>query len=379
MFVERFIFGDIKPSEIDATYVRLAYVLRSDQRLNIGSQLFVDSSQMESSIEIYCRNKVCVSPNQPLPNYDWGARPVPEPLRTEIAITVPYHQLNQEELGGLSSGESQKYPLWAWHSVENLIVDAYRRLIVAVDRSLQRSHPSHRFLYAPSKAEVRDHLIGEAWILCPEDYKLTAQDFEAILSYKSSVTMTLSRSIKLSEDEIRRGFGDSIPSTSALESLFEIFRLQQKYIFYEFAHQAITERANDNLPVALIMSMIALEGAHSALLHSTIPDRLPASIKNSDARGYVDRLLRDQGIYALLQVSPYLFLDRELQPDPDLVKSCLNAMEMRNAIMHAKTRRGRPTIRAYDDSQYRNAIDSVLRLYKIFADAVGRAEQAESV
>lgn len=119
---------------------------------------------------------------------------------------------------------------------------------------------------------------------------------------------------------------------------------------------------------------MALESAHAVFLRLKLGAALSAEY-SSDARdSLVDNMIRDQGIHTLIQVTPYLFLPPTIQPSMEEIRACTTGLEMRNAIVHAKTKRGNPTVRTYDSDRYRNAIHAVLKVYKILVQELEQNE-----
>jgi hypothetical protein len=86
----------------------------------------------------------------------------------------------------------------------------------------------------------------------------------------------------------------------------------------------------------------------------------------------IEDLLREQGFYSLLQLSAAL-IPEALRPTDDELAQCLSAITKRNSIMHAKQKKGRYTLRTYSDDELYQGVSALLKLFKVFVDAVDRS------
>jgi len=150
----------------------------------------------------------------------------------------------------------------------------------------------------------------------------------------------------------------------------EAFRSQREHVFYEFAVRSRAAREQNELQVALLLGCVALEAVHGALLQAVLED--PLASLGKDREELITNLLREQGFHTLFRLTPMLFLRSEEQPPLQLLERCKKAIEMRNDIMHAKSRRGRYKMRQHLVSELRDAQSAVLKMFSLFESALRR-------
>lgn len=371
----RKIFGDVDLSNVDKRNVRLACVVRSPFRFFIGSSLHTKLTHADHQFEIYLRNEVVIATGDPLPNYAWGRYPLPDDLKTNFVIIDRAPQLSNEEVMNITKKVGWSYPDFFEFSPHYWrVFNVYRNLILALDTVVQhydRSPGAYQAIHAPSAEEFQSLDTAIVFILCPRDFSLREEHFQELLTWFDH-SPRFSLSFSLEEEEIRHRFAATPLSPERIQELERRYELQERYVHYEFAHQAEVELQHQDYVAALIAAVVALESAHSAYVRTQIEACLPSDKKKKERDQLVSDLLREQGISSLIQVTPYLFLPAEAQPSPEDIKECCNGLTMRNKIVHAAVKNGQPVIRNYDSKMYLKAIGSVLRVYKTFARELER-------
>lgn len=94
--------------------------------------------------------------------------------------------------------------------------------------------------------------------------------------------------------------------------------------------------AHQNQEMAVITAVASLEAAVNVFARSQLEPRL--------GRSLTEQLLREQGMYVLIQVLPRLLFPSDAQPSEETSRRVLEAISARNALMHGKhDRSGNPT------------------------------------
>ena len=375
MFILRVSFTEADQSNVTPRHVRLAYVFRSPYRFYIGPAMRLEMSHAGYQFEIFARNRVVVAEDEPLPNFPWHDYPPHPDLTTDFVIVERSPEVCRDHLPTIADLDHEDELRWLYFPSDHWrIINVYRHVILALDTMVHqldwRPGPQ-QVVRAPSFEQVRSLVSAAVFVLCPPDVSLENVHFEHILTVvdqQQPSTVTL----LLQEEEIRRRFGATPLQQKQIQEIERFLALQERYLHYEFEHQAEIAWNIGDYPTALLAAVVALESAHSAFVRLAMEERLPREMRDKERNQVVDRLLREHGIHSLIQVTPYLFLPPERQPSLDLVKQCAEGLEMRNAIVHAKSKGDQPVLRRFDSSKYRRAVRGVLGVYELFATELER-------
>lgn len=372
MFDDRIVLGDIDLSTVGKENIRLAYLIESPYRFFIGDFLHLQITQSNRAYDVGIRNRITIREDEPVPNdYLVGGSGVPDELRTDFAVVGPV-ELSEVEARNLAKERGWESPdFFGIRAHDWAMLNVYRNVVVSLDRVVQRGDRFRTgvfpFISAPTASEFGDLIEGVVFVICPSEYTLDASDFIRLFELKESGRGSISVSIHQREDEARWQLAATPLPQERIRQLERALYLHERFVHYEFAHEAEARLRDHDFPAALIAAVVALESAHGAVVRRKLIEQLPMEIPPKKRENRVERLLREQGIYALLHLTPYLFLARERCPTNHQIDQCLKGFQKRNALMHAKVKDDLPSIRAYDSSTYRNAIHGVLKVYEAFA------------
>src|SRR5207247_971921 len=140
----------------------------------------------------------------------------------------------------------------------------------------------------------------------------------------------------------------------------------------EVAFRAKSLMVQGDFTGALLMAVVALEGAHAAFLGTALMNQLGPL--GDSAQRVVDDLLREQGMYTLCQLTPFLFMSPAERPAPDALTRSLEGITMRNAIMHSLRKKGKYKARLYNSAQMSDAFSAVLKVYEAYVSALETRE-----
>ncbi|MGZ5094955.1 MAG: hypothetical protein ACXWCY_31150 [Burkholderiales bacterium] len=148
------------------------------------------------------------------------------------------------------------------------------------------------------------------------------------------------------------------------------------HAYQELAFRAKMAMLDRHPMVALVLACAALEGVHADLLRRVLAEPLSPYGKGSD--GLIENLLRGQGIYSLLQLTSQVFIDAQRRPPVADVKRCLDALTMRNEIVHAKKKREAYRMRAHTFKDLSDAYQAVFEMYSTFIAVLPGEGNADS-
>lgn len=100
----------------------------------------------------------------------------------------------------------------------------------------------------------------------------------------------------------------------------DVLKRQSQFIFYEFTFLAASRVEEHDLQVALLMAVVALEGAHAAFVRTVLGPKLSGLVK--DEAGVVNGYLRDVGFYFTNIISASLLLEEADRPSPGAIEQC---------------------------------------------------------
>jgi hypothetical protein len=159
----------------------------------------------------------------------------------------------------------------------------------------------------------------------------------------------------------------------ALSSIPRHIERLRAHAYHELAFRAKMAMLGREPLVALVLACAALEGAHADLLRRFLGESLTAY--GSRANGLIDDLLREQGIYTLLQLTSQAFMGTSRRPDVGDIQQCLEALTMRNDIVHAKQKKGSYKLRTHTFKDLSDAYQAVFKIYSAFVDALEPRDQ----
>jgi len=341
--------------------VRAAFIVRLPFRLRVGGlhRLRVDG---ERTYEICLWNKVDVPKGTSTQSViagrsrarDWSG------LWTEAMVLLERPSLPDEALAAVRSSES-------FDSIAPLGFDLDTfAVLAAVNQAIVGYHSGTGVavggcvLRPLSLSTYLDSVRWQITVLCPPDYVLSDEDVIGMFRARPARELVTTGHLTGDLDDL---------SPQALAQIPRAIRLQADHIFYEFALLAKAAAFDSDYRAALLMAVIALEGAHARLVREELRSHIPA--RKDDTRQLAERLLREQGVWTLLQLTPHLFMRPEERPPEGDLDLCVKAIEVRNAVMHALTdARGRPKARKFSNQDLSALSAAVLRVYQCFVSAL---------
>lgn len=212
-------------------------------------------------------------------------------------------------------------------------------------------------------------------IICPSEYELSQENMIEILDARGEREFT----------QVGGQFATSQLNDVPANQLAEVQRyaqLHQRFLFYQFALDAKSRMVEQDYVSAILFAVVALEGAHSALLQMRIDRQIAASITDADIRAKTaeataNRLLKDIGFAESLEMTSLLFLAADDRPPDDEMRNCKLGITIRNEIMHSLAKKGQYRLRNRTNQQICDAYSSVLKVFDHFAAIVERETEAE--
>ena len=280
-------------------------------------------------------------------------------LFTDALVLVETPVLQQADIDALRASDGGEPRLIA-RANAHLAVEALNHVVLAYHTSTRqmigyrplRPLTLYRDLLNPSL---------EGSVLCPAGQRLSDDVISALLDRAGP-------SIDLTGGS---GCLDDLPEAD-LEGIPRALSLCASYVHYEFAFRAKDAMVTENPAVALVLAVTALEGSHAAFLRHEF-GRLYGDARSKHAGTLLNNLLREQGIFTLLQLSPMVFKDEDDRPDDATLKACLLALEARNAIVHASTdAQGSHKFQKYTEKDLGDLYSAVLSVYDAFVSALER-------
>lgn len=273
------------------------------------------------------------------------------PLWSEAIVFVPDPHVSEEVIDALRKGEA-KIPseknLFRTQAAFNEFICAY----ATAANNLFGGAP----LRMLTDMEFFDSLYVEAAFLSPPGYDITSKDIDGMFSWKPE------REFVKIGGQLSGGLAD-LPATT-LATVGQAHQNFREHAFYEIAFKAKTEMVGLDPIVAIILASAALEGVHAELLRR--------ATKGKISDGLMSKMLREQGIHTLIQITPRLFMPEDERPNDETIRRCVDALEKRNAIIHAKMSGGRYKMRGYTFDVLSNAYSAVMEMYNSLLKFVSR-------
>ena len=148
----------------------------------------------------------------------------------------------------------------------------------------------------------------------------------------------------------------------------EAFDQLKEDVTLEFAFEACRYAANRDYRMAVLMAVIALESAHNAFIRYELSKILHGNDKAKAST--INDLLREHGFYSISKITPYLFLDENERPSEADLKASLEAISIRNAIMHSLQRKGLSKLRNYKTDDLIKALKGAVAVRDIYSMAL---------
>lgn len=345
---------DISIRDVTREQIRAAFILHLPFRIRVGS-LYRSRYDLENSIEICFKNLVAIPSGLEHPFPKGGL----EPLWTDVLIIVERPDISEPQLEELRAGNEPKALTLSSSSFEAM--NALNQWINAYSRVLGTLWGG-KLLHLLTDIEFFDRLKWEITIYCPAASKFDDEDILKIFDIKADKEF-------LNVEQLTGDLFDL--DTAQLDGVQNALRTQKEYIFYDFAFQAKTRMGARDFVGALLMAVIALEGAHAAFIRHTLSTRLQPDKEKDEVSRLINDLLREQGLYTLYQLTPFLLMEEYERPGGNILKECGKGIQIRNDIMHALTdNKGRYKLHKHKNIDLTQAYSSVLIVYNSYVTAL---------
>ncbi len=240
-------------------------------------------------------------------------------------------------------------------------INAINRLIIAYSTATGVTTGGD-FLRQLSVHEFMDSVRVAYSLLHPADYRFSDVD---VLRFSSERRQPVQSVIRVQSSD---GLHDL--AETALAGINRYIQLQESFIFYELLFDAKAKMADRDHRGALLLAVVALEAAHGEFVSRTLPKRLPAESKESENTGLAEDFQRELGFKLCCQLTPYLFMEPAVRPDPEDIKTCVKGITYRNEIMHGLRKKGKYRIRSRSNRELEAAYVAILRVCDCYRKAV---------
>lgn len=343
---------------LSAEQVRYGLVLRLPFRLRVNG--LIRMPQVDRNSEVWIHNRIAVPPGSHLPAV---IHSLPDKDRdgygglwSQAVVVLNTPVLQEGAVDALKAGDLRSLGLggnmFRALTVLNELVFGYSE----VTGSIFGGAPL-RFL---TDTEFFETLRVEFGFLAFPEYPITNQDITEILEWRPP------REFRSLGGQLTGDLTD-LPDSTWADIPKQIEKLRE-HAYHELAFKAKMAMIDREPLIALVLACAALEGAHAALLRQALSTPLSQHPKGPD--GIVENLLREQGIFTLVQLTSYAFMDAAQRPTPEEIDCCLEALTMRNGIVHAKQKKGTYKLRAHTFMELSEAYSAVLTVYRNYLAAL---------
>ena len=353
MYRTEFAIQGVDIESLTKDQIRVAFILRLPFRLRVG-RLFHFCADIDGPFEISCRNSLNLPPGTGSLEALRHVRRSYEVLWTDALIIMGRPRVEESDLQAIREAAESTEP-----AQTNLTRNAFKALgalnqfIIAYSTSAKQLWGG-RPLKELTKIEFFERLQWEITILCPESHVITDTAKSELFDLRPEREITQLGGLTGELDDL---------SNEELSDIGGAIARQKEYVFYEFAFQAMSRMATDDVVGALLMAAIALEGVHAAYVRHMLSDQIDPYVLNN--------FFREQGFMTLCRLTPSLLMEENERPSRELLRACVKGIQMRNDIMHALTnRRGEYKIRGHKPIELSEAYKAVLRMYECYVRAL---------
>ncbi len=178
---------------------------------------------------------------------------------------------------------------------------------------------------------------------------------------------------------VREQFGYSPPDdlpTIDVSRIQALLSSHEENLHHELMLVAKNLMFQRQASIALLVAMAALETVHGAFLREALGAALPD--EEGEKSRVINDFMREQGFYALVRISPYLFLEPGERPTRGDIELCMKGIEIRNAVMHGLVKKGRFKMRGYSFDDYNEGYKGAFALYRSFSKALEKRQTPAS-
>lgn len=352
--------GGVSLARVTEDQVRVGFILRLPFRLRVG-KLRRFKCDWEGPSEVCLRNALDIPNGTDTSEILRQPRGSHEALWTDALIMLERPKVQESDLEALR--KSEELPELAPTNLTGSAFQATKALnqvIIAYSTSTKQLWGG-KPLRMLSDTEFFERLRWEITILCPKGYVLQDSDILQLFNLRPDRELISLGTLV--------GYLDDLGEED-LASIEGSLVRQREFIFYESAFQANSKMVERDFVGALLMAVVALEGAHAAFVRHVLLQQL-RPLEENRIRELVGNFLRVEGLHTLCQVTPFLLMEEGERPTPEVLKQCVKGIEMRNDIVHAKTNaKGRYKARQHAPMKISDAFSAIMKVYDCYVRAL---------
>jgi hypothetical protein len=343
--------------------------------------------------EVCLRNNVAV-PSDPPPTDDDLLRIIENNdstfLQTDALVIEGFPQINDLELAGIrrmltpqspedriaeiqdviATGTPLPYfspsniafrhqPFWPQHTYFSALT-VLNNFLVGYARATQDHgdiNPLRRLTPLDLDTYTKAHYV----IICDSGYQITDAQMGEMLDHVK--TADLYKNV-LSPRQLR-----DLPA-DVLARIPGTITDHGHHVFCEFAFEAERHRHSSELVLAVVYSVLALEGVHAAFYRLMMLEQLDPQRKEKLTSKVISKHLRTKGLYRLYKATSNRFINEQERPSEALLKRCDKGIQIRNAYMHSQLEKGTYKIRSYRGLNLLDAYNAVMEVYECYVRAL---------
>lgn len=353
-------------SDLTGENIRCGYLVQLPYRIRIGTlrHFAVETNQQ---FDVWLHNRVDLPTGTGTEAIVIGGKAkCYEEAFTDVFVSPRKPVIPDDISGWLKNWASQEFRIGPRGVMQNVqpCIDALNEFLIgyfAVVGRVEAGHPLRRLSYLDFSAACVEIVLIQPAGFVPLDGHLL-ELFARLPERKSQSTGFV-------------GAFDDIPS-SQIALIPRGIQRHKTFIFYEQAFEAYSRLFRLDSTSALIYMVVAFEAAHAAFLNLALQDKLQ-HLTEHQIEGVVSTLLREHGISAIYQITPYLFMDEHEMPSQGDLEACQEGITLRNDMMHSIRKKGQYNLRKKSNRTI-TAFMAVESVYKKYVFAIERRLESRS-
>lgn len=204
---------------------------------------------------------------------------------------------------------------------------------------------------------THDFMDSQKWeiaIYCPLEKEFTDDEYKE--AFDSRLRHKIKTTGQITGDLYDLSIGD-------VKICIEEYLVKlENFIHFELASEAKSKMLAGDYIGALLMAVAALEGAHAAFVQFELKKKLP---KNKQSLS--EEFIKELGMTLCNQLTPYLLMEENERPAPDIIQKVKHGLKIRNEIMHSlQNKRGEFRLRTRTNKEISDAYSAVLKAYECY-------------
>lgn len=353
--VQCWIHPEVNLSLLEPANVRAVYLARLPFRLKVGDLHKFTLPNGEG--QIWCRNKVSAPQGSDLLSLRLGHGNF-ESLNTDLLIVLDKLDLDKNTFSSLKEAAIQNDPkvqpsstFHAEHRAKNIV----NRLLIAYGTSTGDFGGVNSVIKLFTYFEFMTLINYEITLILPAESEIEDGVVDDLFQQ---------RPLAIGGQQFMGSPADL--DGTAIESVNTTLQSIDEFPHNEYAFLAKSFAFQGDYRYALLMACVALEGVHAQILQQTLLKELdefaPASKKGesfSKVRFPIKNLLRERGLFVQLPLTCLTLLNDSDRPSPLEIQKCLEAVEIRNQIMHLKA----DEVKKHHEGKYSDAYGHVIHVF----------------